>query len=111
MISRISLILFIIMMLLISPQANAKDYLVWSDDVVNVYVDDNTINWKNSSYVELEINVRDKEGNGGRYESLAFFKESGNWYYKDIGRSWNGPVLVTYDDSPGYILDFALKYL
>jgi len=93
-------------MSIISPQAYAKDYWVWSDDVVDVYVDDNTIKWENSNYMTLEIKVRDKEGSGGRHEFLTFFQEDGNWYYENR----NDAVLVTYDDSVGYILDFALKY-
>ena len=65
---------------------------------------------ENDNYVTLEINVRDKEGSSGRHEFLGFFKEGGRWYYKDLGRDWNPAVLVTYNDSVGYILDFALKY-
>ena len=110
MFKKVIMTTFIVLAIFVSFQefASAKDYWVWGDDSIDVYVDDSSISWKNEENFLVKINTVSKSHPNGYWRSnqLNFFKRIDRWYYMEKGMT--DPV--SYSDCTGYVLDFVLKY-
>ena len=88
--------------------ALAAHHWVFSNDFVNVYVDDNSIDWSSSGdKVSVRTYVVSREYGDRRAENLTFYKHSGIWFVAVNGK---GESRVNYNDSSGYVLDFVRNF-
>ena len=80
---------------------------VFSNDYVDVYVDDNSITWSSSDEFSVRTYVVSREYGDRRAENLTFYRHSGTWFVTVNGKSESR---VNYNDSSGYVLDFVRNF-
>ena len=93
-------------------RVEAAHHWVWSNGVIDVYVDTASINWnRNGEYVEANAYDVAKSDGNARINRFAFFTKSGNWFYKHRDKSWDKSYYeVSHRDETGYVLDYLKKF-
>ena len=107
------MILCIALMVLVMPQAEAKDYWVYSDNSGHTYCDSNSLQWDSDGrYCEVRTKVIATDGTRLDPAIWLFYKRNNGWYYSYGTSPWDGePILLTQADQEGQkVLAWCRKF-
>ena len=85
------MILCVALMVLVMPQAKAKDYWVYSDQNGHTYCDSNSLQWDSDGrYCEVRTKFIASDGTRLNPETWLFYKKNDGWYYSVGTSPWDG---------------------
>ena len=85
------MILCVALMVLVMPQAEAKDYWVYSDQYGHTYCDSDRLKWDSDGrYCEVRTKFIANDGTRLNPEIWLFYKKNDGWYYSVGTSPWDG---------------------
>lgn len=97
------MIICVSLMMLAMPQADAKDYWVYSDKDIHLYCESDSLQWDSDGrYCEVVTKVVAADGTKLTPARWLFYKKADGWYYSYGSSPWDGePELLTPSDIMG----------
>ena len=107
------MILCAVLVMVVMPQAEAKDYWIYSGKNYHVYCDSNSLQWDSDGrYCEVRTKVIATDGTRLDPAIWLFYKRNNGWYYSYGTSPWDGePILLTQADQEGQkVLAWCRKF-